>query len=308
MELFIKANRVSRYNMRMIIENARILTIMLIVFLFIVQNLSSVLLFSKSVNISVTPYAFTFLVNDYICQFIIIAGAVVIFSNAPFENEGHLYMFPRAGRISWGLGQIIYIFKMSLLYTIFLMATTVIPFVGHLKFDTEWGKIWGTLAKTGAGGEFGLNFSVSNFIISKYTPINALLLSLLLEWACIMWIGLLIYFGNKITNKSFGTIAGMFFTLLDVCVANDWTDFAYGISPVSLAQIETYSGYAKKYGVNLTYGIKFFALGIIILLLLCLLSNYKSKIERCIYQIRKITGGKNGTKSNNNDTECNKGI
>lgn len=308
MDRFIKANRVARYNMRMITENARILTMFLLVFLFVVQNLSSVLSFSKSVKIPVTPYAFTFLVNDSICQFIIIAGAVVIFSNAPFEDEGYPYMLPRAGRLSWAFGQMIYIFKMSLLYITFLMTATVIPFVGHLKLDTEWGKIWGTLAKTDAGSNFGINFSVSDFIVNKYTPVNALLVSLLLEFGCILWIGLLIYFGNQMTNKSVGTILGMFFTVLDICIANDWIDFAYGFSPASLAQIETYSGYALKYHIDVIYGVRFFVFGIIILLLLCLLSNYKNKMERCIFPIKKIMGGRNGTESNDHDTKCNKRI
>lgn len=290
MEQLFKANRISRYQIRMITENTRILAILMIEFLFIMQNLSSVLRFSKSVNIPVTPYAFPFLVNDSICQFIIISGVIVIFSNAPFENEGYYCILPRAGRMSWALGQVLYIFKISLFYLVFLMLATIIPFIGHLNFDTEWGKIWGTLAKTDIGTQFGLNFVVSDFIIDRYTPLDALLLSLFLEWACIIWIGLLIYFGNKMTNKSLGTIAGVFFTLLDVCIANDWTDQAYRISPTSLAQMKTYSGYALKYDVDLIYGVKFFVFGIIMLLFLCLCANDKNKTTKYIDQIRKMIG------------------
>lgn len=288
MPFFIKANRISRYNMRMLTENARILAVMLIVFLFIVQNLSSVLLFSKAVNIYITPYAFVFLVNDYICQFIIMAGAVMLFSNAPFEDEGYSYMLPRAGRTSWAVGQMLYIVKLSLLYIGFLMATTVLPFIGHLQLDNEWGKIWGTLAKTDAGGQYGVVFSVSEFIVGKYMPVNALLFSLLLEWACVLWLGLLIYFGNKVTNKPLGTMAGIFFTLLDICIANDWMDFAYKASPVSLAQLDTYSGYALKWGIDLNYGIHFFVIGIVLLLIVCMISNYGNRVKRCIYLLENI--------------------
>lgn len=188
MAFFIRAKRISRYNMRMLTENARILTVMLIVFLFIVQNLSSVLLFSKAVNIPVTPYAFVFLINDYICQFIIMAGAVMLFSNAPFEDEGYIYMLPRAGRISWAVGQMLYIVKLSLLYIGFLMITTVL----------------------------------------------------------------------------------------------------YKGSPVSLAQLETYSGYALKWGIDLNYGIHFFAIGIVLLLVMCLISNNENRMKRYIYLLEKI--------------------
>ena len=206
MERFIKAGRISAYNMRMLTENIRIPAMIVIVFLFIVQNLSSVLLFSKSVDIPVTPYGFVFLVNDFTCQFVMIAGAVVIFSNAPFENDGHSYMLFRAGRLPWALGQVIYIFKMSTLYISSLAAATIIPFIGNLTFRAEWGKIWGTLAKTDEGSRFGLIFSIPESIIREYAPANVLLISILLEWACVVWLGLLIYFGNKITGKSLGTI------------------------------------------------------------------------------------------------------
>lgn len=308
MGLIIRANRISRYNMKMISENLRIPMVMCIVFLFIVQNLSSVLLFSKAVNISVTPYAFPFLVNDYVCQFVIIAGAVVLFCNAPFEDEGYQYMLPRTGRVSWAVGQVIYIFKISLLYIFDLVAATVIPFIGHMQLGTDWGKIWGTLGKTDAGSRFGLNFSVSKYILSHYSPMNAVVVSILLEWACIVWIGLLIYFGNKITNKSMGVIAGAFMTLLDVCVANDWVDWAYGFSPVSLAQVETYSGYALKYGIDLNYGVKFFVVGIILLIALCILSNDKDRICRDLSQIKKLRRADIGTGIGSNSTECKKGV
>lgn len=287
MERFIKAGRISSYNMRMLTENIRIPAMIVIVFLFIVQNLSSVLLFSKSVDFPVTPYGFVFLVNDFTCQFVMIAGAVVIFSNAPFENDGHPYMLFRAGRLPWALGQVIYIFKMSTLYISSLVAATIIPFIGNLAFRAEWGKIWGTLAKTDEGSGFGLIFSIPESIIREYAPVNVLLISILLEWACVVWLGLLIYLGNKMTGKSLGTIAGIFFTLLDICIANDWLDSAYHFSPVSLAQINRYSGYALKYKINLAYGVRFFVFGILVLIVLCLLANYIDKIKRLKYDRRK---------------------
>ena len=42
----------------------------------------------------------------------------------------------------------------------------------------------------------------------------ALLISVLLEWWCVSWIGLLIYFFNKLTGKAIGTCMGAFCCLL----------------------------------------------------------------------------------------------
>lgn len=286
MGLFIKAGKVSRYNMRMVTENLRIPMMLLIIALYLMENLSSISIFSERVNIDVTPFAFIFLVNNYNVQFIIVACAVVIFCNAPYEDESYQYMITRTGRLSWGLGQVFYIIKMSGMYVFCLVVSSLLPFVNRLQFTNEWGKIWGTLAKTDAGSQYGIELSVSQNIIRDYDPINALVITILLEFACVMCIGFVIYFGNKITNQSIGTVIGALITVLDVCIANDWADCAYGFSPVSLAQINTFYGYASKWGINLSYAGKFFVISLLCLSVLCIVSNYKDKFWRRLEKVR----------------------
>lgn len=278
MEYFMKANKVSRYNMRMMRENIRIPFIFLIIVLYVVESLSAVLTFSRIVHIDVTPFAFVFLINDYRIQFIIAACAVILFCNAPFEDESCQYMISRAGKLSWGLGQILYIIKMSILYTGCLVAATIIPFLGHITWSNEWGKIWGTLGKTNAGAEFGVKLSISQNIIRDYGPVDAFIISILLEFSCILCIGLIIYFGNKVTGKPVGTVIGALIAVLDICISNDWLEWAYGFSPVSLTQLELFNGYASKWGINLVYAEKFFLIVILSLSALCVASNYKEKI------------------------------
>lgn len=289
MGFFMKANKVSRYNMRMMRENIRIPFILLIVVLYVIEMLSAVLAFSRSVYIDVTPFAFVFLVNNYRVQFIIAACAVILFCNAPYEDESYQYMISRAGRLSWGLGQVLYIIKMSAVYISCLFAATIIPFLGHITWSNEWGKIWGTLGKTDAGTEFDVGLSVSQNIMRGYEPINALIVSILLEFACVICIGLVIYFGNKITGKSAGTVIGALIAALDVCVSNDWMAWAYGFSPVSLAQLELFYGYAPKWGINLAYAGKFFLIAISGLGVLCIASNYKEKVISKISRVRRRT-------------------
>ncbi|MDE7022272.1 MAG: hypothetical protein K2P23_15420, partial [Lachnospiraceae bacterium] len=252
--------------------------ILMIVVLYVMEILSAVLAFSQSVHIDATPFAFVFLINNYRIQFVIAACAVNLFCNAPFEEESFQYMIFRAGKLSWGLGQIFYILKTSILYTACLAAASIIPFLGHITWSNEWGKIWGTLGKTNAGAEFGVELSVSQNIIRQYEPAYALVISILLEFSCILFIGLLIYFGNKITAKSAGTFAGALIAVLDICVSNDWLDWAYGFSPVSLTQLELYNGFAPKWGINLAYAEKFFMIAIVSLSVLCVIANYKETI------------------------------
>ena len=285
----MKANKVSGYHMRMLRENIRIPFIFIIVVLYVTESLSAVLTFSRNVHIDVTPFAFVFLINNDRIQFVIAACAVILFCNAPFEDESYQYVISRAGKLSWGLGQILYIIKMSILYIACLAAATMIPFLGHITWSNEWGKIWGTLGKTNTGAQFGVKFSVSQNIIRQYEPVDALIISILLEFSCILCIGLLIYFGNKVTAKSVGTFAGALIAVLDICVSNDWMDWAYGFSPVSLAQLELFNGYASKWGINLAYAEKFFMIAIVSLSALCVAANYREKAINRISR-RRIHG------------------
>lgn len=289
MGYFMKANKVSNYNMRIVWKNIRIPFVFIIVVLYVMESLSAVLTFSQSVQIDVTPFSFVFLINNYRVQFVIAACAVILFCNAPFEDESYQYMVTKAGKLSWGLGQILYILKMSILYIGCLTIASMIPFLGHITWSNEWGKIWGTLGKTNAGAEFGVELSVSPNIIRQYEPVDALIISILLEFFCILCIGLLIYFGNKMTGKSVGTFIGAWIAVLDICVSNDWMDWAYGFSPVSLTQLELFNGFAPKWGINLAYAERFFLIAIVNLSVLCVAANYKEKAINRISR-RRIHG------------------
>ena len=275
----VKSFRIALCQLRQKTSTPRVWLILIMVGCFVLENLRPVLEFSHAVDVPVTPYAFPHLTNDFICQLIIMAGAVMIFCDAPFEGSGTLYVLPRAGRFHWGLGQVLYIFMMSFLYILFLLLLSVLPFLGNLEFGTQWGKIWGTLAKTNAGMQFGLIFSVTEHMISEFQAPAALAGSLALEWACTAWLGLLIYALNKWTLSPAGTITGAFLILLDICISNDWLYGANRFSPITLAQLNTYAGWNIRYGITLTYGICFFVFGIVILSGLCILGNYRDKFS-----------------------------
>lgn len=226
MVYFIKALRISINNLKKTISSIRVLTVLLIVAGFILQNLEAVLNFSNLVEVRITPYAFPHLTNDYICQLVIMAGVVFIFSNAPYEDDGYFYMLSRSGKLSWALGQILYSISISLIYILFLLLVSVLPLVGNMEIGCEWGKIWGTLAKTDAGIQVGLLFNVSEYMVSHYSALFALMISIILEWCCASWLGLLIYLLNKLTSRAIGTCAGALCVLFDICISNDWMAWA----------------------------------------------------------------------------------
>lgn len=103
MELFIKANRVSRYNLRMLYENIRIPIAIFVAMIYVMESLTNIASFSSLVNVKVTPYAFVFVINNYRVQFIIAACAIIIseMRHMKMRHIGIWYHVPENGMGTW---------------------------------------------------------------------------------------------------------------------------------------------------------------------------------------------------------------
>lgn len=265
-----KTIRIFLYQLKREGIQIRTIIFFIIMAIFIYSYLQPVKIFSQAVEIKVTPWALPHFVNDFTCQQAFMIGCVFLFCTAPFKNKYHLYMIYRSGKASWQGGIILYIVVMSFLYLCFINIMIVLSLLPHISFETEWGKIWGTLSRTNAGSKFLVPFSVYDYIIGAFTPLKAMLISFLLEWACFVWLGLVIYILNYNFQKSIGTLVASFFVFLDVMIYNSWMPSFYLISPVTLTQLKSLSGNNMQYGLTLNYAVLFFIISLSIFIVICL--------------------------------------
>lgn len=264
-----KIQSVFAFQMKLVRKNERILLIFILVAIFVFTNLHGVLDFSLDVGIAVTPWAFPHITSDYICQLVIMAGAVALFCDAPFNNEIQKYILPRAGYTAWTVGQCTYIVVLSFFYVLTVLLSSILPLLSSMDFQNGWGKIWGTLARSSVGFDYGVLFSVDDYVIGVYTPLRATALSFILSWGCCVWLGLMVYFINDMTDSYIGTFISAGFVLMDITVANEWLPWFYKISPVTLAQLQALKGNDSLYGITLRYALWFFGISIVCLLVSC---------------------------------------
>jgi len=253
----------------------RVLSLLIIITIFIHSYLQPIKVFSEAVNINITPWALTHLINDYICQIVFMSGAIFIFCTAPFQGENYFYTIYRAERVGWQIGNVFYIIFMSFVYVSAIQIISVISLFPHIDYVNEWGKIWGTLAQTNAWTQFQLPFTVYAYIIGVFSPAKATIISFLLELLCVIWLGLVIYILNFISRKPIGTAVGAFFVLLDAVISNSFSAKTFLISPVTLTQLKSLSGNNAQYGLTLNYSIWFFMITISILIGICLMLGKK---------------------------------
>lgn len=261
----------------------RIGSLLLMLFIFIYSYLEPVKVFSKAVQIPAMPWVFPLFINDYICQLIIMSGAIFLFGTAPFQGKNYYYTIYRSGRMEWQIGNVLYLFFVSFSYVSFLFLTMIISLVPYVKYGQGWGKIWGTLGHTDAIIQYQVPFLIDRYIMGVFSPIQATVISFFLEMACIFWLGLIVYIFNFIFQKPIGTFIGAFFVCLDVVISNSFSPRAFLFSPVTLTQLKALSGQNVQYGITLKYAICFYGISLPTLIGVCLLlGRYRGRKERIL--------------------------
>lgn len=265
------------FQLRQSLTQPKTQLILLLEAIFIYSTVQPIGSFAMAMGMLTGPWAFPHLTGDFICQLVIMCGLIFVLCDAPFENGAHMYIQTRAGETAWTLGICAYITVMSFLYLLSILVVAMLALMPQLHFDTSWGKIWGTLARTTAGTHYGISLSVSDYVIGAYRPIEATVTAFLLEWGCCVWLGLVIYFFNRMSKAPLGCFLAAGFALLDIAIWNEWSYAFYRISPLTMAQLSAISRPESLYGLSKIYAVSFFGMGIVILTVACVLLPFAKR-------------------------------
>lgn len=274
-----KSFSVCIHNVRKWATNPRIYILGILLILFVYTYVNPITNFSKIMGYRVTPWAFPFISNFIYSQLVMMLGIVFLFCDAPFTDAGQPYFLIRSGRIQWGLGQVFYIMLGTALYFLFIALASILVLAPNMFFSVGWGKILGTLAQTNAGRFNNIYLPVSNQILTLYTPIQAFGLSLLLEWCAGTMLGLIIFIINMNFSRAMGVIASSAVVLLDFVIYSTFPSYMNHFSPVSMARLTTLDTSGLSPRPTNQYAYIFFAVGIILLSIIAVLSVRKRSIQ-----------------------------
>lgn len=278
MKLFNQARCVCFQNLRKWRTNYRIWVIAIILILLIHYYTKEIVEFSRQIDVEVSPWLFPFLFSQKYVKLLFLFPLLLLFCDAPFIDENQPYVIARSGRTSWSIGQISYIVIGSALYFLFLMILTIIINLFYIQFTFEWGKVLGTLANTNAGQIADIKMVISRTITHYFTPIQAMWFAFLLSWLAGVFLGLLIYVVNSLSNtRIFGVLATSFFLVFDATITDYYE--LYRFSPVSWSSIDRIDIEGLTQMPSITYIYIAFAVLIIGLILSAILINRKQSIN-----------------------------
>lgn len=230
--------------------------------------------FAADYECKIAPYGAIFIFSDIGSQVVLAIGAVFLFCNAPYRDGDYPYLVLRSGTNSFTIGNALYMAGMAGVYVLFMIVSGMLPALGNIDWAWSWGKVWTTLARTQAGGNYAIGFQVANGILSRFSPLEALVLSGLLEWLCFSLIGFTVYLGNLVEGRTAGTLMGTFLAFYDLIVYNMLSYSYYRISPVSLARL---SLTCEGVGMTLDYAIFALLVGCAVMVGFCCFAERKRK-------------------------------
>lgn len=199
--------------------------------------------FVKSVNHPVCPFIFPFLLSDIYFLVLFMAAVVYYFSDAPFMKNWTMYQVIRTGRVRWAFGQIETILISSFTFVILAIGMTGILLLPNVTLSEGWGKVLYTLSMTGASGDFNIPFSIPYEIISRYTILEGLGVTILVGVMVIAFIGLLMFCISLIGSRLLANVVAMVFVImpmiqLNIGMAVPELDYVSPVSWMNLSKID----------------------------------------------------------------------
>lgn len=170
----------------------------------------------------VNPWIYPFLFTFRYMKIMYLVLLISIFCDAPFVDNNQVYVMLRTKRTTWCIGQIMYIVAASVIFSIWLLISSVLINIGHMQWGKDWGQVLGAAGTTSALNVLGIKnstVSVSSIVIRYYEPYQAMIITFLIMVLSFIVIGLTVYVFNVLTKtKIAGVLIAGFFVMFTAVV------------------------------------------------------------------------------------------
>ncbi len=196
--------KIAEMDMKKIFKSPKIYLLFFFSFYFMQEFVNQF----KSIGIEkhtlVTPYIYPLFMNDWMNGVYIFVLIIMLLSDAPFYDENTYMVTGRTSNNIVICGKILYMTLISFIFHIFNIVISIILLIPYLGFSSKWGSVIEYYASGIANSiTIGGSQTDSN-LISSYTPINAMVLCLILIILQSILIGMIIFLFNALFKNSIG--------------------------------------------------------------------------------------------------------
>lgn len=257
------------------IRNMKFAAFVLIMFMAICYYVPEIVEVSVDLEYPVTWCIFPFLFNANVFISLFWFGIIYINTDIPFMQYSNMYQVIRSGRTKWMLSNIIGIFFRSFTAVIVVAICSVLPLFSHMEIKNDWGKLLKTYAMTNMSETYKLSYEIPYEILGKYTPVQMMLLMILLLTLIAMFMGILMLTFSLYGNRRLAVAVDVLLVLMIFLVLNAFPeqrmDYAKVIPTVWAQFTKSNSAFGRFYWLpDLKYMLSFLIIGILTGSFLCI--------------------------------------
>ncbi|MCH5207812.1 MAG: hypothetical protein J1F04_02910 [Oscillospiraceae bacterium] len=170
---------------------------------------------AAALNSDVSLWIFPFLYSSRYMKLVYTLPVVLMFCDAPFVDKNQTFVMMRTTRMKWLCGQILYIIAASAVYYLFIFLLSVLSTVFIADFSSDWGRTFYTLANGGVVMPAEVpRIEISLIVVEYFTPPQACFFTFLLSWFAGIFLGMVIFFLNLVTqNRYIGIVSSFAFVV-----------------------------------------------------------------------------------------------
>lgn len=249
----------TRYNIQRILGSPKLYLILIILSCYILQlvfcprTLDGPIQYLSihKTNLTVLePYIL--IVNGYYPLQFIMIGFILLISDAPFLEAGIGNYLIRSKRSRWFLGQIAYILFLSVIYNIFLLLITTLPFIPYLRLSTNWSPLIQNYFSLQVDTNYSLAFADTSIadtfllFLKDISPLYAWVITMLNSLLWMTTLGIVYLTISLYSNSSLSLfVIGIFYVLEILRNGIGFFPYEFDLNPDILILDEPFNGLDK---------------------------------------------------------------
>lgn len=226
------------------------------------QLLHGFIPYAQAVGDTLSPWILPLLPGHSSSYAFTMLAFVLLISDAPFRNAQQRFIIQRTGKLQWVLGQILYLFVLSVVFTLVLFVISWAVLLPVLEWQTDWGVVIETACRyPDAYATAGLfpPVTCSLDIMLGCTGLEATLWTMAIQILVCFFLGLLVLSCNLYTNRSVGTALATAFVFLSFFVRSvssqaEYFRYLSWVSPLSWPD-RSLMGFTNMYLPPYSYGV-----------------------------------------------------
>lgn len=268
-------------NIRKWCKDYRIWSIAILLIIIIQIYVDDIKNISSFLEADVPVWIFPFMYSQFYTKLLFTIPIILLFCNAPFIDDNQVYVYIRAGRRKWILGQILYIFLASAIYYLFIFFVSLLTTSIYGSFEMEWGKVLYTISETNIALQRNcLYVEVSSIILDYFTPLQAVWFTFVVSWSNAVLIGMIIFACNYLTKlKYFGISLSSMLIVFSCFVLNYGRPELIKYSPTSWITLDKIDIGGKTENPSFLYCICFYWLAIVGLIIVVFMFSKKKSVD-----------------------------